>query len=182
MSVKEKIEELEEGEIALVVADSDSYVEANMEILDYLVGDEGLPGIYVTINKPYNTIVDVLEEHGVDPGQLFFVDAISKETGGEIVDRDNVLFLDSPEDLTGLSIVVSGAVESMPEGSKFIFLDSLTTLTIYNKADTVSQFAHFLTGKMRNWNVSGVILSLEEEVDEDLIGQISQFCDKTVRL
>ncbi|MDY6762080.1 MAG: ATPase domain-containing protein [Candidatus Nanohaloarchaea archaeon] len=181
MTVADEIRELEEGEIALVVVDSDDYVETNMDVLDYLVEEEGLPGVYVTINKPYATIVDVFADHDVSTDSVFFVDAITKETGGEEVEQDNVLYMDAPDDLTGLSIVISRAVEEMPDGNKFLFLDSLTTLTIYNTADTVSQFAHFLTGKMRTWNVSGVIMSLEEEVDEELIGKISQFCDCVIR-
>ncbi|MDY6769678.1 MAG: ATPase domain-containing protein, partial [Candidatus Nanohaloarchaea archaeon] len=170
MSVADQLEELEEGEIALVVVDSDSYVQTNMDIVQHLIEDEDMPGVYITINKPYSTMKEVFAEHGIDTSTVFFVDAISRETGGEVVDEDNVLFMDSPEDLTGLSIVISNAVESMPDSRFFIFLDSLTTLSIYNETDTISQFAHFLTGKMRNWNVAGVIMSLEEEVDEELIG------------
>ncbi|MFB6295206.1 MAG: ATPase domain-containing protein [Candidatus Nanohaloarchaea archaeon] len=181
MTAADELRQLEEGEIALVVVDADDYVETNMEILNHLVEEEGLPGVYVTINKPYKTMEDVFAEHDISTDEVFFVDAITEETGGETVERDNVLYMDAPDDLTGLSIVISRAVEEMPDGDKFLFLDSLTTLTIYNTADTVSQFTHFLTGKMRNWDVAGVIMSLEEEVDEELIGQISQFCDCTIR-
>ncbi len=181
MSVADEIADLEEGEIALVVVEAEDYVETNMDILHHLIEDEGLPGVYVTINKPYTTMEEVFADHSVSTDSVFFVDAITEETGGDTVDRDNVLYMDAPDDLTGLSIVVSRAMEEMPEGNKFLFLDSLTTLTIYNTAETVSQFAHFLTGKMRNWDVAGVIISLEEEVDEELIAQIGQFCDKTIR-
>ncbi|MDY6765775.1 MAG: ATPase domain-containing protein [Candidatus Nanohaloarchaea archaeon] len=181
MSVADDIAELGDDRIALVVVDSEDYVETNLDIMDYLIEDRGLPGVYVTINKPYTTMQDVFAEHGISMDSVFFVDAIAKETGGELVDRDNVLYMDAPDDLTGMSIVISRAVEQMPDGQKFLFLDSLTTLTIYNTADTVSQFAHFLTGKMRSWDVAGVIMSLEEEVDEELIGKISQFCDCVLR-
>ncbi|MFB6166657.1 MAG: ATPase domain-containing protein, partial [Candidatus Nanohaloarchaea archaeon] len=175
MGLEEELGELEKGEIGLLLVEAGDYVDTNMEALRYLTEDRDSLGVYVTINKPYSTIKNFLEEHDVDTGKLFFVDAVSKEVGEETVDDDQVLFMDSPENLTGLSIVVSKAVDSMPDRDKFVFLDSLTTLEVYNEMDTVSRFAHFLTGKMRKWDASGVIISLEQETDEELVNRISQF-------
>ncbi|MCJ7479394.1 MAG: hypothetical protein MUP63_04425 [Candidatus Nanohaloarchaeota archaeon QJJ-7] len=182
MSIEDEMEELEEGKIGLLIVESDEYVNTNMEVLKFLTEEKEAFGVYITINKPYGTIRNVLEEHSVETDKMFFVDAVSQEVGEDTVEDDHVVFLDSPKDLTGLSIVVSEAVDSMPDGEKFVFLDSLTTLTVYNEMDTVSQFAHFLTGKMRKWNVSGVIISMEEEMDDKLISQIRQFCDRTIEV
>ena len=44
------------------------------------------------------------------------------------------------------------------------------------------RFIHYLTGKIRLWNISGVMISLHEESDKKVIGEISQFCDKIIRV
>ena len=74
------------------------------------------------------------------------------------------------------------AVKSLPTKKKFLFLDSLSTLSIHNSAGSVNQFAHFLTANMREWGVIGVIISLERETERDLIDELAQFCDLSVEL
>jgi hypothetical protein len=50
---------------------------------------------------------------------------------------------------------------------------------MYNRAETVAKFIHFLAGKMRVWKVKGIIISLEK-TDTELIEQLSQFCDVVI--
>ena len=69
------------------------------------------------------------------------------------------------------------AVRALPGKDKFLFFDSLNTLLIYNEIQTVIKFIHFLASKMRVWKVKGIIISLEKKADEELINELSQFCD-----
>jgi hypothetical protein len=46
----------------------------------------------------------------------------------------------------------------------------------------VTKFAHFLLGKMKSECVETIILSLEKEMDEKMIGQLSMFVDKVIRV
>ncbi|MDY6774076.1 MAG: hypothetical protein SVS85_02650 [Candidatus Nanohaloarchaea archaeon] len=182
MDVTERIEPVENGEVALLVSEADEYVDTNTEVLNHLITEDGLPGVYVTVNKPYDTVKDILEERGVPTDRLFFVDAITRETGSEPTDAEDAVFIETPENLTDLSIAVRESVESMETEHEFLFLDSLSTLLIYNEMDSVSMFAHFLTNKIRDWNVAGVMMSVEEEVDDRLIGRMSEFCDDVVHV
>ncbi|MDY6776997.1 MAG: hypothetical protein SVQ76_02715 [Candidatus Nanohaloarchaea archaeon] len=173
---------LQEEGVTLVISEAGEYHGTNREIVDYLVNDQGLTGIYATVNEPYRTVERFLQEGGIDTGEVFFVDAISKDVGAEEPEKDNLMFLESPQHLTDISIVLSETIEKMPDGEKFVFFDSLSTLTIYNSVNTVSKFAHFLTGKMRNWNVRGIVISVEAEADEQLISRMRQFADRTVEI
>jgi len=65
---------------------------------------------------------------------------------------------------------------------RFIFFDSLSTLLVYNQSKSVTKFAHFLTGKMREWKIKGVLISLQKNTDERLIAQVSQFCDRIIEV
>ena len=66
--------------------------------------------------------------------------------------------------------------------NKTLILDTLSTLMLYNNAETVGKFMHAVTGKLRNWGVKSVILTMEEETDKEIISQISQFVDKVVKI
>ncbi|MDY6762081.1 MAG: hypothetical protein SVY41_03455 [Candidatus Nanohaloarchaea archaeon] len=68
------------------------------------------------------------------------------------------------------------------EGNRVLVLDTLSTLMLYNDEDMVSQFAHDLSTKIREWGVKGLMPTIEEEADEDLLASLNQFVDKTIEI
>lgn len=180
MDLEAEFEDLHRHDIALVVAGTEQYQAVNDRLLDYMVNQQGLPGIYVTMNKPYTTIHRVLEDRGIPAHDIFFIDAISKTTHADTPDSDDVIFLETPEHLTDVSIAIDSAIEELSDDRKFLFLDSLATLSVYNEMEDVVRFVHQLTAQMRDWDVAGVIFSLEAESDRELIDKISQFCDRVI--
>lgn len=52
---------------------------------------------------------------------------------------------------------------------KFLLLDSLSTLLIYNDSKAVSKFAHLLTEKMRRWDTQGSLLTVEMNAEKDVV-------------
>ena len=167
--------------IILVLTNAKNYQEVYIEIIKTLTSSENTPGVYITLNKPYSTLNSIFEKEGIDSRMLFFIDAISR-TSGEPTKVKNCLFIGSPQYLSDISIALTEAVNALPSPDKFIFFDSLSTLLIYNQAGTVAKFFHFLSGKMRAWNIKGIILSLEGDKDELLLARVSQFCDATIDL
>ena len=181
VSLKQEVENLGENPIIAVLVPSNVYTQTNIEILKALVNEKKLPGIYITVNKPYEDMLSFLRKNGINTSRVFFIDLVTKLTKEQPSRIDNCLFMESPESLTDLSIALGEAVRSI-QGDKFIFLDTLSTLLIYNKAETVSKFVHFLTSKMRSWQVKGIIISLIKETKPELQAELSQFCDKLIDL
>ena len=62
--------------------------------------------------------------------------------------------------------------------NKFVLLDSISTLLIYNEPETISKFVHFLTVKMRVLNLSVILIGLNE--NQGFLAELSQYCDKTI--
>ncbi len=169
--------------IVLINVRGVDYQRTNTEILKVLANEENLPGVYITVNKPYQTMKRILKEEGVTTDQLFFIDCISKTSGMEIDSKDNsVFYLDSPENLTGIGVAMGEAIRRIPGEDKFLFMDSLSTLLIYRSVGTVAKFSHFLTGRMRAWGLRGILLSVEKETDPEFTSQLTQFCDAVVTL
>lgn len=168
--------------VVLVNVRAEDYMRVNVGILKTLVNEEKLPGVYITVNKPYMTMKRVLEENGINIDKLYFVDCITQTAGGDVVKDGNVFYLDSPQNLTGLGVAMGEAVTAIPGKDKFLFLDTLSTLLLYHNAGTVAKFSHFLTGRIRTWGLRGILISLEREADPLLTSQLAQFCDAVVNL
>jgi len=78
-------------------------------------------------------------------------------------------------------VVIEKAVKKLKSEKKFIIIDSLTTILIYNKEDTLNQFLHNIVGKFRSWNTNSVLL-MGEYSHKKVINALSQFCDKIIEL
>lgn len=181
VNLVKEVEELADNPIAAFLVPNKLYSNTNIALLKALANTKKLSGIYITVNKPYESIITLLQKNAVNVSSLFFIDLVTKLTEEQPNRIDNCLFMESPESLTDLSIALGEAVNSIP-GEKFIFLDTLSTLLIYNKAETVTKFAHFLTSKIRKWGVKGIIISLVKETKPELQAALAQFCDKVVDL
>lgn len=166
--------------IALATVSAKDYQKTNVELVKHLTKEKNIPGVYITLNKPFETMKSVLEKSGVNTKMIIFIDAVTKTAGGKVAKTKNCLFIGDPENLSDISIAMDQAVMALPGKEKFMFFDSLSTLLLYNNVGTVARFIHFLASKMRVWKVKGIIISLEREADKELIEELSQFCDVVI--
>ena len=167
--------------VALAIVDAEKYQKTNVKIIEELIQDK-VPGVYVTLNRPYESIKRVFEKEKIDLTNVIFIDAVTKTVGGKVTKTNECLFIGSPEDLSDISIAMDQAVMAIPKKDKFVFFDSLSTLLLYNNVGVVAKFVHFISGKMRTWKVKGIIISLRRDVDKDLIEQLKSYCDVTLEL
>lgn len=182
--IEQRIEELPAEFIALIVSSADIYSMAQEIALKVLIGKKGMCGAYVTFNRPYSTLKAAIGGMGLDLSKLFFIDLITESAGGtaEKASGDRCFYVSSPKNLTELSILMEQAMLRLPREKRFVFIDSISTMLIYNDSDTVLRFIHSLTGKMRLLGIAGIIFLLEKESDEKFKAQVAQFCDKVITI
>lgn len=160
--------------ILLITVDAKNYQKAAVDVVKFLVSEQGIPGVYVTLNKPYEIVKRILENNGVDARLIIFIDAASRTEAKRV---GNCLYIGSPEKLSDMSVAMDQAVKALPTENKFLVFDSLNTLSIFNKPVTVARFVHFLTAKIREWRIKGVIITLEKETEPALLDELTQFSD-----
>jgi len=170
------------GFIALATVSAKDYQKTNLSLVKHMTKDKKIPGVYVTLNKPFDVMKEAFEEVSIDTKMIIFIDAVTKTSGGKITKTKNCLFIGNPENLSDISMAMDQAVRALPGKERFLFFDSLSTLLLYNNAETVARFIHFLSGKMRVWKVKGIIISLKRKEDKKLIEELSQFCDVLIDL
>jgi KaiC/GvpD/RAD55 family RecA-like ATPase len=177
VNIAESLEGLD-SPVVLALIDPIRYQEAVLGLLRYFESKTA-HGIYVSLNKPFAVLAKAFEKAGVPTQPLFFVDAITNVPTAREDSTANCL--GSGVDLSNLCIGISRAVNRFSE-EKFLLLDSLSTLLIYNDAKAVAKFAHLLTEKMRRWGASGSLLTVEMNAERDVVSQLAPFCDKVVRI
>lgn len=167
--------------IVLVTVSASNYQKSNLEILKLLVTEQKTPGVYVTLNKPFDVMQRLLKQNKIDPRLIIFIDTVTNVPESKKRQK-NCLFIGSPEKLSDISVAMDQAVKALPTKEKFIFFDSINTLQLFNKPATVARFIYFLAGKIREWKIKGIIISIKKSSDENLINELAQFCDKQIDL
>lgn len=175
---KKEVKSLEDY-ILLITVDARNYQKTVIDIVKFLVNEQGIPGVYVTLNKPYDIMQRAFVSNDIDQRLVIFIDATSRTESKKV---ENCLYIGSPEKLSDISVAMEQAVKAIPTGDKFLIFDSLNTLTIFNKPGTVARFIHFLTGKMREWKIKGIIITLEKETEQALLDELTQFSDARIDL
>jgi len=167
--------------LILVTVNSNNYQKSNLEILKLLVSEQKIPGVYVTLNKPFEVMQRLLNKNKIDARLILFIDAIAKVPEGKKRIK-NCLFVGSPEKLSDISVAMDQAIKSLPTKEKFVFFDSINTLQLFNKPGTVARFIYFLSSKIREWKVKGIIISLKKNTEESYINELTQLCDANINL
>ncbi len=162
--------------ILLITVDAKSYQKTVIDVIKFLVNEQNIPGVYVTLNKPFEIMQRTLASNNIDTRLIIFIDAASRTEARKI---DNCLYIGSPEKLSDMSVAMDQAIKALPS-EKFLIFDSLNTLGIFNKQATVARFIHFLTVKMREWKVKGIIITLEKETEQSLLDELTQFSDARI--
>ena len=136
--------------------------------------------VYLTITKSFDSIVRLYKNVG-DRKNIKFIDCISRSAGISRVDK-NCVYVESPVQLEKIIIEIMHIFRGIKEGTKkYLVIDSLSALLIYNNPETVKEFMQHLTNKVRAENIHMLSLVVEEEMDES-IHKIIFLNDKIIKV
>jgi len=161
--------------IVLYALKSSGYIDSVVNILKKEGKNKNI--VYVTTNKPYAHISSDFEKRGVKTDNIFFIDCISETTGKE---EDNCIYLEGPGNITGISIAINKSIKSIPN-EKVLFLDSISTMLMYNDENVIGKFSNFILNKMRMYGVSSIVLALNSDMDKNVIKNIETIVDEVNR-
>lgn len=180
---KINLNELEYNRLVLLLAPSKKIQEVDLFLLKYFLNTKKAFCVYVTVAKPYQTMLNILGKNKIKTDKIFFIDCITPVSAGGGMQRVGNCVFCQPQALTNISISLTTAMQSLPKDSeRVLILDTVSTLMLYNETGTVARFVHSLTTKIRQWKVRSVILTLEEETDKKVLSQLSQFVDKVIEV
>lgn len=163
------------GQIVSIISSPENYNDVVKIALSLLTKSKS-NGVYVSLNKGAGMLSQDLIKDKIDVSRLYFIDA----SGSKCVTKDNVFCVQGPKALTEISLA---AMASIDTGKfDFLFLDSLSTLLIYNDLKTTEKFAHFVMNKLKGFSMISLIIALNEEDSKQLVSVVSQLSDKVVKI
>jgi archaellum biogenesis ATPase FlaH len=127
-------------------------------------------GIYISLNKTQPASIKALKKSKISSEKLFFIDCVSsaQEKNPEVI---NI----KPSDLDDLTLAIKTFVKEIPE-RRYILIDSLATLMIYNDINKVANFIRTLTQFASQKGVELIVLTQKAE-EEKLLEKVFNFFD-----
>ena len=137
--------------------------------------------VYVTISKPYDTLV---KQYGLLPElrNIRFIDCISRAAGITKA-GPNCILVESPTMLEKLGLEIMNVFKEVNESTeKFLVLDSLTNLIVYNDPEIVTEFFYHITNRTRAKNIRTISLAIEEEGIDKYLNRLIYLNDKILKV
>src|SRR3989339_61791 len=118
----------------------------------------------------WEIIENILKKNGVNVEKLFFIDCVSS-SGAE----DDVVQI-SPTRLSDIKCAVEAFVNEI-KGKKFLVIDALSVLLIYNNENQVASFVRNITRDASDKDVEFIAFSPKTK-GEELLNKIFNFFDE----
>ncbi len=137
--------------------------------------------VYVTVTKPYDTLIkqyDFLSS----TKNIKFIDCVSRAAG--IIRPDpNCIYLESPTLLEKLGLEIMNIFKVVDENTKkYLVLDSLSNLIIYNDPEIVTEFFYHIINRTRVKDIHTISLAIEEEGLEKYLNRLIYLNDKILKV
>lgn len=167
---------IKKSSISVIVMPNTAYNKTLKDIVGSALEKHGSL-CYVSLNKPYNSVISYLKTNGVGSENIIFIDAVTKNAES---DSDQVIYVSSPTALTEINITINKILEA--GGIKVVLIDSISTLLLYTEESVVLKFVHSIVSKMRSDKNDCIMAAIEDESTRALIDDMSMFVDEILEL
>jgi KaiC/GvpD/RAD55 family RecA-like ATPase len=179
--LRKKYNKLGLGWVSLVQVPADKHLEVNTEALKILINDLKYSCIYITLGKPFKELDEGFKFAGVDINGLYFIDAVSQMYGEHKSDTKRCVYTSGPLDIGSITSSLRNLLNTLKNEKKCVFLDSVTTVLLYNSLSRTVRFSQFLTTTLKKMGVTGIMVSVSKgEATNHLIKALSKLCDEVL--
>ena len=147
--------ELDNSQAAIVLVPNIEYDDVIVEMAKQLSGKKIC---YVTLNKTYDALKELLKFNNVDVKNIIFIDGITRNVKNS-ADIGDCHFVDSPVNVTELSKNLSALLK---QDFDYLVFDSLTNLFTYQGKSSVEHFVQTLMNTLEERGCRGVFFALKK--------------------
>ncbi|MEF8847632.1 MAG: hypothetical protein V5A68_00670 [Candidatus Thermoplasmatota archaeon] len=180
--LKERIEKaIKVNQSVGIVLPGNNYTDLLNALYAQVEDDYDSKWVYICATRPYSNLLNEFE--GLrDLKNIDFIDCISRAGGISNTDP-NCVYIESPTMLEKLGLAVMNTFKNMDENTnKYLVLDSLTNLVIYNHSDIVTEFFYHLINRTRAKDIHMVSLAIEEGEINKNINKLIYLNDKILKV
>lgn len=163
-----------------IIVPGNNYEDLLNALFDHMKTSDKDIWTYVTINRPYQSLSKKFGNIATAKN-IRFIDCISRAAGMSEL-TDNCIFIESPTMLEKTSMEIMEVFRTNEDDcGKYVIIDSLSALMIYNDPQIVRQFFYHLINKTHSGDIHCISLVVEEEMDQ-YINKIIFLNDKILKV
>lgn len=137
--------------------------------------------VYLSVTKPYQSILNQFPFIN-EIQNICFIDCISRAAGISKPTK-NVIFVESPTMLEKIGLEIMDSFKEIdPKTKKYLVLDSLTNLIIYNDPEIITEFFYHMINRTRARDINSISLAIEEEGMENCLNRLIYLNDKILKI
>ena len=147
-SLEQILQKDKQGAIIMMELPADTYFEANSAAIKLLTNN-GFEGIYISFQRPFKNISSFFEEKEIDIDKLLFIDAAAALSGEHQHTDVHCVHISQEIDIDELVKAIYTSLSRLKSKKRFVFIDSLTTITLYKPLSETMRFSEFLIRTVR---------------------------------
>ena len=137
--------------------------------------------VYVSVTKTCESFMNQYEYLNRN-NNIKFIDCISRASGIS-KPQHNCIFVESPTMLEKLGLEIMNIFREVDDKvKKYLVLDSLTNLIIYNDPEIITEFFYHIINRTRARNINTISLAVEEEGLEKYLNRLIYLNDKILKV
>jgi KaiC/GvpD/RAD55 family RecA-like ATPase len=161
--IGERISKCKGEWVFMLEVPEDKYIEVNIETVRALVNKMGYSGLYVSLNRPYPHLVSLFRRRGINTAKLRFVDAALCHAAGRGRETPECIYVSEGMSINELTKAVYKMLPRIKGRATFLFLDSITTLVLYQPLSEALRFTEFLSRAVARGEVNGVVVNVSSQ-------------------
>ena len=164
-----------------IIVPGTNYSDLLDALFSHMMSNDSDAWAYVSITKPFSTLTKKYSNIA-DHKNISFIDCIS-HAAGIPASEENCIFVESPTMLEKLSMEIMNVFRDVKsDANRFLVIDSLSSLMIYNDAPTVTEFFYHLINRTRSGDIHSISLVVEEEEMDKHLSKIIFLNDKILKV
>ena len=137
--------------------------------------------VYLTVTKPYDNLMKSFP-YLQNSKNVKFIDCISRAAGISKSDQD-CIFVESPTMLEKMGLEIMNLFkEADGNAKKYLVIDSLSNLIIYNDPEIVTEFFYQIINRTRARDIHTISLAIEEEGLSQYLNRLIYLNDKILKV
>lgn len=174
---EKEFESPDENFIVLTDIRNGDYFELVMDYLE-VMSEAGGEGVYFTTSRQYRFISREMQKRNIKKNSVLFLDCISAMAGDR--GSKSSVVIENPSDLEEISTELGKLLDRLGSDKKFIVIDSVSALLMYNSTNAVREFTIFLSEKLKKKGVKRMLAVIENEAPDPLKQILTSICDKSM--
>jgi hypothetical protein len=147
-------------------------------LIEPLITEFEMQGVYISASRGALELINTLNEIGVATEKVHFIDCVSSALlGGTESPFPNISFIDSPIMLESILLRTLYHLNTiLGDSSKFVILDSVNALAIYNEDRMLAEYLHTLINTFRARDVLSVIMNVPDQTPPGVLANLDLYC------